>query len=523
MRRSPRSRSQKAALAGLVLLYAAVGATLFAGWRLQQARRRLVHLRAEPAEVLHYDYAELRLRLSDEALEAAFVSDPPRVVVRRGGQDVTTVAGIRELPLRRIEKGVWGARWPVPWNAPEGEYRPALLGRPELDGRLRPRPFRVGRRKPRLSPDGLVVATLERNEPFEGMRLRGPDGRETDWRGILDWAQSLGANAFWMAGASTPGEGPGETWLAPNRELIPEVAKECRRRGMKFGVYVLYSLTLDGANKVPAYEYALDIEGGRPVETRAISIRERRRLDDVVAFLRPFAWNKDVDMVGVDYIRNALGGVELVEDFVAEFPALALPREWASLSKEERMLWLARKKAMRKDAAFVDAWQWWRARRVALIVKELKRRLGDKPMWAFTLTWAKGWQHGQDPVMMNDAGIDLDALMFYEADKAQYAAMMDDWRAYARRGDVNLVPGNIFDWNLHQRDPSGPGEFGRRLDLALDRVYADGPARGVFFHDIGRLVWSRRLGKWGSEGWAEEARRVSRKVKMGGSMTAVER
>jgi hypothetical protein len=190
-----------------------------------------------------------------------------------------------------------------------------------------------------------------------------------------------------------------------------------------------------------------------------------------------------------------------------------LPLGWKALTRDERMLWLARKKAMRRDAAFIDAWQWWRARRVALIVKELKARLHGKPMWAFTLTWDKGWHHGQDPVMFNDAGVDLDALMFYEADKAQYAAMIKDWGVYARRGDVNLVPGNIFDWNLHQKDPSGPAEFGRRLDVALERVYADGPARAVFYHDLGRLLRGR-LGRWGTQGWAEEARRVSRKVKM---------
>lgn len=503
-----------APLAGVAFLYGALALALFVGWRQRAERRRFVFLRAEPSEVLHYDFAELRVRSPSADVEAAFAADPPRVAVVRDGSIVTTVAGVRELTLRRMAPGVWGARWPVPWNAPVGEYTPVLLGRERFSGRLRVSPFRVGRRKASVKPDGLVVATLERNEPLEGLRVQGPDGKETDWRGLLDWAQRLGANAFWMAGASTPGRAPGELWLSPNRELIPEVARECRRRGLKFGVYVLYSLTLDGNNKVPGYQYGLEVEGGRVVETRAVSIREKKRLDDAAAFLAPFAADPAVDMVGVDYIRNALGGVELVDDFVSEMPGLRPPPEWKSLSPEQRMIWLARKKAMRKDEAFVDAWQWWRARRVALIVKELKRRLGGKPMWAFTLTWAKGWNHGQDPVMMNDAGIDLDALMFYEADKAQFAAMMDEWHGYAARGDVNLVPGNIFDWNLHQKDASGPAEFGRRLDRALDRVYADGPARAVFFHDVGRLLYSNRLGRWGRDVWADEARRVAEKVKL---------
>lgn len=513
MRRPPRPPRQTAVLVGVFLLYAAVAATVYLGWDKTKERRRLVFLRSEPAELLHHDFAELRVRVGDPQARERFAASPPRVAVTRDGEVAATVAGIREVTLRRMAPGLWGGRWPVPWNAPTGEYRPVLVGADDLAERVRAEPFRVGRRKPQVAADGLVVATLERMVPLAEMRVKGPDGRETDWRGLLDWTQSLGGNAFWMAAGSTPGAEPGQVWLDPNRDLIPEVAKECRARGLKFGVYVLYSLTLDGKNRVPGYEYALDIENGRPVETRAISIRDRKRLDDVVDFLAPYARDPNVDFVGLDYIRNALGGVELVDDFVAEMPGVALPEGFKSLAREERMLWLARKKAMRKDDAFVDAWQWWRARRVALIVKEVKARLGGKPLWAFTLTWDKGWHHGQDPVMMNDAGVDLDALMFYEADKPQYAAMVKDWGAYVRHGDVNLVPGNIYDWNLHQKDPAGPAEFGRRLDVALERVYADGPAKAVFYHDLGRLLWGR-LGPWGTKGWAEETRRVSRKVKM---------
>lgn len=176
------------------------------------------------------------------------------------------------------------------------------------------------------------------------------------------------------------------------------------------------------------------------------------------------------------------------------------------------MTWLARKKIMRRDMEFVDAWQWWRARRVALIVKEIKARLGGKALWAFTLTWDKGWHHGQDPVMMNDAGVDIDALMFYEADKPQYASMVKSWNQYIRRSDVQVLPGNIFDWGLHQKDPEGPKEFGRRLRLAVDEVYADGPAPGIFYHDVARLLWGR-LGPWGTKPWADEAAALSRYVK----------
>ena len=84
-------------------------------------------------------------------------------------------------------------------------------------------------------------------------------------------------------------------------------------------------------------------------------------------------------------------------------------RALARLSKDERIVWLARKKIMRRDRGFIDAWQWWRAHRVAGIVRRIKAEIGDqKKLWAFTLTWDRGWHHGQDAVMMNDAGVDAD-------------------------------------------------------------------------------------------------------------------
>ncbi|MBI2386717.1 MAG: hypothetical protein HYV14_11975 [Elusimicrobia bacterium] len=497
---------------GLALLLAVAGlyAAVFGLWTVRGKSRELT-LAASKADHLHFDIVELTLLSGDRSLDESFAAAPPRFVVMRGTETVTTIAGIREMRAVRIAPGRWTAKWPVPWNAPSGAYRPALVGRPDLAARVQVASFRVSRRTPKPMPKGFVAATLESAMPLASMRIRGPDGTTTDWRGLLDWAQHLGADAFWMLGGQTPGRGKDEIWATDNLKLIPEVAKECRRRGLQFGVYAMFSLTMSKA-PLPGYEYGLEIKDGAPVVTRAISIRDGKRLSDVAAFLKPFADDPNVDWVGLDYIRNALGGYELVDDFVAEMPGVAVPREWRALTRDERMTWLARKKIMRRDMGFVEAWEWWRARRVALIVREIKARLGDKPLWAFTLTWEKGWHHGQDPVMMNDAGVDIDALMFYEADKAQYAAMMKSWNEYVKTSDVQLLPGNIFDWGLHQKDEAGPGEFGRRMKAAVTGVYGDGPARGVFFHDMARLIWGR-LGPWGTKGWADEARKISQFVK----------
>lgn len=495
------------------LAVAAFFAAVFGAWRWWGENVRVVRLESARTDYLHYDFVDLRLTAKDPALLAELERTPPRAVVLRGGAPVTTIAGVREMAMAPVARGVWAARWPVPWNAPVGEYVPALVGRDDLAERLRVRPFRIGRRTPKPLPPGFVVLTLESVAPLATMRVKAPDGTVKDWRGLLDWARYIGADAFWVLGGQSPGLQDGQVWVDANLATLHQVAQECHARGLKFGTYAMYSLTMSKTVKIPGYEYGLEIKDGAPEVTRAVSIREPRRLDDVAALLKPYADDPNVDFVGLDYIRNALGGYELVDDFVAEMPGLTLPREWPKLARAERMTWLARKKIMRKDMDFVDAWQWWRAHRVALIVKEMKRRLGDaKPLWAFTLTWDKGWNHGQDPVMMNDAGVDYDALMFYEADKAQYAGMLRDWHAYVRSGDVQVVPGNIFDWGLHQKDPAGPAEFGRRLRRAIADVYGDGPARGVFFHDAARLLYGR-LGPWGTRAWADEARAVARELK----------
>jgi hypothetical protein len=490
----------------LLLSVAALYAVVFGVWSVR-ARSRVLTLSAAKAEHLHYDIVELIFISGDPALDESFAASPPRFVVMHGTETVTTVGGIREMRAMRLAPGRWGAQWPVPWNASVGHYRPVLVGRPDLVGRLRASPFRIGRRTPKPMPKGFVVVTLERVMPLAAMKVKGPDGRQTDWRGLLDWVEYLKADAFWMLAGQSPGPGKDEIWMRTNPELIAKVAAECRRRGLEFGVYAMFSLTMSKV-PLPGYEYGLDIKDGQPVPTRAISIRDRKRLEDTGAFLKPFADDPNVDWVGLDYIRNALGGYELVDDFVAEMPGVTLPPEWRRLTKTERMTWLARKKIMRRDEKFVDAWQWWRARRVALIVKEIKERLGGKPLWTFTLTWDKGWHHGQDPVMMNDAGADIDALMFYEADKLQYAEMLKGWSEYIRTADVQVLPGNIFDWGLHQKDEAGPAEFGRRMKAAVTGVYGDGPARGIFYHDLARLLWGR-LGSWGTRGWADEAVKLS--------------
>lgn len=482
-------------------------------WAIHRALDRAVSLRPAQAAYRRYDIIELRLKTADRKLRSRWLSAPPIVVVEKDGAPITTVAGIREVPLAWDARArAFVGRWPCPWNAPAGTYRPRLLGHPELDERLDVSPFRIEPRRPAPLPKRFVALTFESVKPLASMKVRAPDGKVKDWRALFDWVKYVEADAFWVMAGQTPGERPGDLWLTQNLPMIPELAAEAKRRGILFGVYAMCYLTMKN-ERLERYEYAQDVAEGRPRYTRAISLRDPRRPKDVAAFLKQFRDAPGVEFLGLDYIRNPLGGYELADEFFAEMPGVKPPPDWAKLTPEERIVWFARKKIMRRDKEFIDAWQWWRARRVSLIVKQIKAELGDsKPLWAFTLTWDKGWHHGQDVVMLNDAGVDADALMLYEADARQFAQMLKDWSGYVKSGDVQLVVGNVIDWPLHQKSPLGPKEFYNRTVRAIDGIYADGPAKGMFIHDLARGLRGR-LGPYTSRDWMDEARAASRYFK----------
>ncbi|MBI3551354.1 MAG: hypothetical protein HY077_02445 [Elusimicrobia bacterium] len=491
---------------GLLAMYAAVFAGR--GWWAQWVRA--VHL--EPSAPVYYHDAlvEIRLWTRDAAVNQRWRAEPPVVEVKRGGEPVTTIGGLGGVRLSYDStRDAWTGRWPCPWNAEAGEYTLALFGAETFGPRLAARPFRIAYRRPAALPRGLSVLTLETSTPLRGMVVTGPDGEKKDWRGLLDWVQYVGADAFWMLGGQTPGDKPGETWVSYNLDMIPQVAKECRRRGLKFGVYAMCYLTMS-KERLPGYQYALEVKDGKSVFTRAISLNDPNRPSDVAALLKRFSDIPEVDYVGLDYIRNALGGYELADDFFREMPGTVPPAGWDKLSAGEKRVWFARKKVMRRDMAFIDQWQWWRAHRVAAVVRRIKAEVGgNKPLWAFTLTWDRGWHHGQDPVMMNDAGVDADSLMLYEATREQFGALIRDWHDYVKRSDVQLVVGDVMDWPLHQRAPDGPKELGRRMKAAIEGIYGEGPAAGIFFHDLGRALWGR-VGPWGTKGWMDEAKSVTR-------------
>ena len=145
----------------------------------------------------------------------------------------------------------------------------------------------------------------------------------------------------------------------------------------------------------------------------------------------------------------------------------------------------------------IALWQWWRARKVALTVKRIKEEAGiTKPLFAFTLGWEMGHQHGQDILMLNDAGVDYCMVMLYEATKDEFDYLIKRWPEYLNQGQVNALPGISVDRYLLQNkwnpNVNQPYEMYDRYAAAVNGFYGRGNLEGLFWHDFERGLYSRR-------------------------------
>jgi len=144
------------------------------------------------------------------------------------------------------------------------------------------------------------------------------------------------------------------------------------------------------------------------------------------------------------------------------------------------------------DPDFYDCWNWWRAHLGAEIVRDIRAKAKlRKPLWIFILSWWHGRQHGQDPLMFNDAGVSLLAPMLYQVpNRTHFNIMVKDWNEYLRAGQVNLIPGDQVDFHWHQftTRPAAPEEMYDRIVTAHTRYERDGLTCGAFWHDINRAI-----------------------------------
>ena len=471
------------------------------------------YLETEKSNHLHYDFVGISARTRDRRFKEEFKNSILRAIVYKGISPVPTVGKKWFVKLKYNGKdGSWQGKWSVPWNAPEGEYRVKIWLFPKLKKKVRLRECRffISRREPRELTPGLCVMTMENMRPLKTMRVKGPNGETGDWRKLLDWVEFSGANTFWyMAGQTSayqerlPDDFP---WNLGNLDHIDDLAKEAKKRNIDFGYWVQCYLTLGPPKYRANYEYGWDYKGdlGKSIPTRGISIRDKKRMEDIIKFIKKLNSIEEVDYVGLDYVRTAGSGLELVDEFVREME-VEVPERWEGFSQREKMDWLGRivERTSGRDIPLIDQWNWWRARQVAIILKRIKEEAGlNKPLWLFNLGWERGWQHGQDVVMMNDAGADIIAVMLYESDLGQLDRFVEDWHNYLKKKDANLIVGDDYDWPLHQYtlNPAGPEDFYGRTLKAMENIYGDGFVSGIFTHDLARALWGRR-GPYPSQEW----------------------
>ncbi|HTC21863.1 MAG TPA: hypothetical protein VK859_13490, partial [bacterium] len=231
-------------------------------------------------------------------------------------------------------------------------------------------------------------------------------------------------------------------------------------------------------------------------------LEDTKRQKDIVAFLKELDKDPDIDMVGMDYVRTGTAGYEMVDEFVKDLNVPGPANFW-SLSKQDRIHWLAKTVEQKEDPQVVELFQWWRAHKVAMTLKSiLDEAKMTKPAFTFTLGWEMGHQHGQDPAMFVDAGISYNHIMLYEGDRSTLASMQKQWPDYLARSNGMYAMGEMVDFNWVQKslDPPGPEELYNREVDTFHNWFGVNSGLGMFWHDLYRIVYGIR-GPYSSMEW----------------------
>ena len=429
---------------------------------------------------------------------------PLYAVLYKDGKPVTS-GGFRAVAPFRREGRFLVARLNPGFGPVPGRYTAAVFAA-GIPGRVYTVDVLVRGRIAKPLPRGFSVMTMESAIRMKYQRVRGPFRKYGSWKKLLEWADFLTADAFWILGSQASGNDRGISPANPfcrdtlrNIDLLGPAAKKA---GLAFGAYIISFYTPHGGHLKSGYLPSMKYTGdGRFSPSLHTSLMSRRRIADMTVFASAMQRRKHVDYIGFDFIRTGHSdGFELVDHVVRDMH-LPVPGDWGRRSRKSRMGWFASMVLVRKDRRVVDAWRWWRAHHVASLIGSIIRHAGvTKPVWVFTLGWEHGRQHGQDPYMMIDAGCTLDAAMLYEANGEQFDGMEKQWRGYLDGGQVNLITGNCVDWKLNRRNGTHPlVEFYRRSIRGLTRFSHNRRAAGLFWHDVARAVWGRTGGNSGTE------------------------
>lgn len=355
--------------------------------------------------------------------------------------------------------------------------------------------------KGKTSPEAGItkkITTLEYSVDTANKKIPSLKGGEPENfdSAIYDWIRYMKCDIFWvLAGQTTGWDGgvkPETPFSAATIRNINNLAKNPNKKDVALGAYVMSYYAPGGGAKRGGYEPAIGYESSSRslIESRHISLASKKREQDIINILKGFDNNPNVEYLGLDFIRTGeRDGFEMVDEMV-EMTGIATPPSWSTMSKAQRMLWLAQSRIAKKEVNI--KWRWFRAQREAHIIKAIRQQV-SKPLWAFTLGWNHGQEHGQDPYMFFDAGIDYDAIMIYEATRMQQLGMLISWPQYLG-GEYNVLVGNMIDNRLQDGNIRPEMEYMRRMYEAEAKFNRSSRIRGVFFHDVSRMLWSKNRG-----------------------------
>lgn len=393
-----------------------------------------------------------------------------------------------------------------PFGGELGEYQAVILIRTKSGVYGYTTDFTVKGRQSPPSRETKRITTLEYSVDISSKKVPSVEtGELTSFDAMYDWVRYMKCDTFWVLGGQTTGW---SSYIKPNSPWVPATIKNVEilaaskaKEDVKLGAYIMSYFAPGGGSKKGGYEPSIGYNSTTKslVESRHISLDSRKRLDDIISLLKKYDSNPNISYLGLDFIRTGeVDGYEMVDEMV-ELTGVYTPSNWATMSKQARMRWLAINRG-RKEIGI--KWRWFRAHKESLIIKAIKDSGIRKKFWVFTLGWNHGQEHGQDPYMFFDAGVDYDAVMIYEANRAQQLGMLARWPQYLG-GEYNVLVGNMIDNRLQDGSLRPELEYMRRIYETEAKFNRSSRIRGVFFHDISRMLWSRFRGAGNSiRDWA---------------------
>jgi hypothetical protein len=449
------------------------------------------------AEIYHFEPLTVMLtNLSGSEASGIYLQVTRDGKVRKSGD------GLARIPVLQDPSGKEGwykAVYLPDFNERAGTYEIAACN---AGGEISPYRATFTIKKRRLPPvkKGLAVVDLEMNAAVRRKSFFSPDGTKKDCSALLEWVNYMDADALWILSGETTGfqaksllDDPWDLGPMDNLAALKGLAPKF---GVDIGAYIMCFYVPGDYGVPPRYEAATGYDGSTDTLYKAkhISLDSERRVQDIIELARRFQADPYVHYIGFDFIRTGkTDGYELAEDVLSDTNART-PENWNILSREEKIRWFARKIEIEKDPLIIEKWRWWRASKVAGIIKRVIGEAGiTKPVWVYTLGWNHGKEHGQDPVMFFDAGISIDAVMLYEATREQFKNLLPQWKSYLRAQDGNMIVGNCVDEKLLDSETlTPPDELFRRNVEGYRGIVQGGLAKGVFFHDLSRAFWGRK-------------------------------